>query len=121
MNRPTQTRTLALALLLAAASPWTGSPAAAAAAAPAGPPVTKNFGKTVALPETGKLVVDTYKGSVTLTGWDRPEVRVSARIEADGECSDAAAQVEKTAIEVTVHGAEVRVRTDYDALSLIHI
>ena len=110
MSRPTLTHTLALALLIATTAPATP----AAPAAPALP--TKTFEKTVPLAGAGTLVVDTYKGSVTLNGWDRPEVRVTARIEGDAECASPAADVEKTSIEVTVHGSEVRVRTDYDAL-----
>lgn len=73
----------------------------------------KEFTKTVALPLTGRLVLDTYKGSVTISTWDRAEARIKARIVADGECSSSSESVEKTRVGVSVFADVVRIKSDY--------
>ena len=44
---------------------------------------TKEVHKTLPLAADGRVWVDTYKGSVRVTTWDRPEVQVDVRIEED--------------------------------------
>jgi putative adhesin len=81
---------------------------------------TKEFHKTVPLAKDGRVSVETYKGSVTVTTWDRPEVRIDARIEPDGTESD---QREKVALtEVRVSGSEgsVTIQSDYDRVRHRH-
>jgi len=72
--------------------------------------------KTVPLSATGHLEISTFKGSVTVTVWDRPEADVLARIEPDGSDSDMPRKVEKTEIRIdsSSDGASVHVESDYD-------
>ena len=72
--------------------------------------------KTLPLAADGRLVVDTYKGRVAVTAWDRAEVSVHAVVKPDGECDDAAGLVEKTRVRIEGGGREVRVVSDYDGL-----
>lgn len=81
---------------------------------------TKVVEKTLGLAPNGRLVLDTYKGRVTLSGWDREEVSVHAVITPDGSCADAAELVEKTRVRIEGGGQEVRVVSDYDALPAAH-
>ena len=73
------------------------------------------FDQTVPLAPGGRLSVDSSKGSLQLTGWDREEVEVHARIEAPHNVSDDYARraVEATRIEVTGSGQSVRIEPDY--------
>jgi hypothetical protein len=50
-------------------------PLAAAAAQAAD---TKEVHRTLTLGRDGHVAINTYKGSVTVTTWDKPEVRVDA-------------------------------------------
>ncbi len=99
---------LALTLLLAG----NGLPAGASSkAAP-----SKVVEKTLALAPDGRLDLDTYKGSVTITSWDRDEASVRAVVTPDGSCDDGADLVEKTQVRIEGGGREVRVESDYDDL-----
>lgn len=109
---PSPLRLAALAATAALSLPLLApAPALASEARP-----SRSIDQTVALGAAGTVLVDTYKGSVKVSPWDRPEVKVTARIVADGECPEAAKQVEQTRVDVTVHGSEVRIRSDYDSL-----
>ena len=48
----------------------------------------KEVHKTLALDKDGRVSIHTYKGSVTVTTWDRPEVQIDARIEPGGDDRD---------------------------------
>jgi hypothetical protein len=72
--------------------------------------------KTVALAPDGRLAVETYKGRVTVTGWDRDEAAIRAVVSPDGSCDDAAGLVAKTRVRIEGSGREVRVVSDYDDL-----
>ncbi len=99
---------LALTLLLAG----NGLPAGASSkVAP-----SKVVEKTLALAPDGRLDLDTYKGSVTITSWDRDEASVRAVVTPDGSCDDGADLVEKTQVRIEGGGREVRVESDYDDL-----
>lgn len=76
----------------------------------------REFSRTVALDAGGSLRVDGSKGSMRITGWDRPEVEIRARIEAPrGEDAEYARRVvEATRIDVTGQGASVVVATSYE-------
>lgn len=77
---------------------------------------SKTVEKTLPLAAAGRLSVDTYKGRVTVTAWDREEASIRAVVTPDGSCDVAAELVEKTRIRVEGGGKEVRVVTDYDDL-----
>jgi hypothetical protein len=62
----------------------------------------------------GHLVIDTYKGSITVTTSDKPQVEISVKIESDDSDSrDAARDVEDTEIEMHSSPQEVTLRTNY--------
>ena len=77
---------------------------------------SKVVDKTLPLAAGGRLVVDTYKGSVRVTAWDREEASVHAVVTPDGTCDTGAELVVKTRIRIEGGGAEVRVVSDYDDL-----
>src|SRR5262245_20494654 len=79
---------------------------------------TKVFERTVHLSSRGSLDLTSSKGSVRLTPWDRDEVEIHARIEADtsalGDYGRRA--VEATAIDVTASGDRVTIRPNFENL-----
>ena len=85
---------------------------ALAAAAP-----VKVVHKTLPLAPDGRLEISTYKGSIEVTCWDRPEAEISVRVEADPSSDDsdalAARKVDETRIEIDGGGSSVRVKSDY--------
>lgn len=74
----------------------------------------KEVHKTVALEKDGRLTVRTYKGSVTVTTWDRPEVKIDARIEPDGDCQESRDKVQWTEVRISGGGGSVDIKSDYD-------
>lgn len=92
-----------LTLLLAA------SPAAA----------DRTISKTLPLAADGKVTIDTYKGSIRVTPWDRAEVAVEARIAPDDTCGserDWKEWVAATRVVIEPDGGGVRIKSDYDEL-----
>jgi len=80
---------------------------------------TREVKKSVSLAADGTLSLDTYKGSITITTWDKNEVEIVAVIEADDEMwsrGDDEAKVEDTEIRIDGSGGEVRIKSDYDKL-----
>ena len=65
MSALSKSAPLSLAVLLAAAAVAQGSD-------------TKEVHRTLAIDRDGRVSVKTYKGSVTVTTWDKPEIRVDA-------------------------------------------
>lgn len=91
--------------------------AAAAAATVSGAVPSRDVHRTLPLAADGRLEVSSFKGSIEVSGWDRPEVEVFARVEADpsGEDSEAALtrKVEETRVHITGGGSSVRIESDY--------
>lgn len=77
---------------------------------------SKSVEKTLPLSAGGRLVVETYKGRVSVTAWDRPEASVRAVVTPDGTCDEGAELVERTRVRIEGGGGEVRVVTDYEDL-----
>jgi hypothetical protein len=75
---------------------------------------TKEFHRTVTLDREGRVSVHTFKGSVTVTTWDRPEVRIDARIEPDGNDADQKEKVALTEVRVSGSGESVSIESNYD-------
>ena len=83
---------------------------------PAGPSAqSRVFDQTVPLASAGRLAVESNKGSLQLTGWDRDEVEIHVRIEPPENVSADYARraVEATHIEVSGGGQSVRIEPDY--------
>jgi len=76
----------------------------------------KEVHETVPLDASGTLTIETFKGSITVTTGSGAEVRVTARIEPDGDSADQARKVEETRVAITGRGGSVRVRSDYDSV-----
>jgi hypothetical protein len=76
---------------------------------------SKIFERTVHLSSGGSLDLTSSKGSVRLTAWDRDEVEIHARIEADTHASSdyARRSVEATDIDVTTFGNRVTIRPNF--------
>jgi hypothetical protein len=92
--------------------------AAVALPAAAGLP-SKDVSKTLPLGAGENVRVDTYKGSVKVTTWDRTEVAVEARIEADDSCGSLkqlARWVDQTRVVIEKRHEGVAITSDYDAL-----
>lgn len=77
---------------------------------------TREIHKTVPINEDGRVFVDTYKGSVSVDVWERKEVEIVARIEADEWDRYSEENVRDTEIRVSDSPYEVRIKTDYDGL-----
>jgi hypothetical protein len=74
--------------------------------------------KSVSLTADGEVTIDTYKGSITVSTWDKPQVDIRARIEADDQFDSRYAEerVRDTEIQIDATDRRVRIKTDYDNL-----
>ena len=75
---------------------------------------TKEVHRTLALDRDGRVAVHTYKGTVTVTTWDKPEMRVDATIEPDGDCRESREKVQWTEVRISGGGGSVEITSDYD-------
>ncbi|MGH9399850.1 MAG: DUF4097 family beta strand repeat-containing protein [Thermoanaerobaculia bacterium] len=101
----------AIALLLAAPGILSGEVA------------SREIHRTVALDRNGRVDIETFKGSVKVTAWDRAEAEINARIEADDACGDAryqAEMVKDTEVRISGEGGSLSIRSDYDRVSDLH-
>jgi hypothetical protein len=76
--------------------------------------------KTVELKADGKVFIDTYKGSITIETWDKPQVDILARIEADPADRDREENVRETEIRINDSQDRVRIESDYCRLHNHH-
>jgi len=91
----------------------------AAVALPAAALPSRDVSKTLPLAAGETVRVDTYKGTVKVTTWDRAEVAVEAKVEADDSCGDAkdlAKWVDQTRVVIEKREGGVSIKSDYDAL-----
>lgn len=79
----------------------------------------KEINQTIPIDRDGHLYLDNFKGSITVTTWDRPEIALNVRIDPDGRATDALEmkKVALTEIRVSGSGSSVTIRTNYDKLS----
>ena len=80
------------------------------AARPAQAQEEKTLSFSESLDDDGTLIVETHKGSVTVTVWDRDHVEAEVRIVADGNDE----LIEGTDVIVHHSGRTLRFETDYD-------
>ena len=74
----------------------------------------REINKTIPLKLDGHLVIDTYKGSITVTTNDKPQVEVYVKIESDDRDSrDAERDIADTEIEFHGTDQEVTICTNY--------
>ncbi len=74
----------------------------------------KEVHKTIALAKDGSLRIKTFKGSMSVTTWDRPEVKVDARIEPDGDDRAGREKVQWTEVRFSGGGSSAEIRSDYE-------
>jgi hypothetical protein len=95
-------------LALTAATVWHAGPTATAHAESA-----RSVSRTVPLDPRGEVVIQTFKGSVDVTAWDRSEVRIDARIAADGD----PALVPLTDVRIGGGAGRVVIESNYDKVA----
>jgi hypothetical protein len=83
---------------------------------------TREINKTLPLKPDGRIAIDTYKGSVTIGVWDKEEVEIHAKIEADDSWSSKQAEEDVQDTEIRISGSEqeVRIKTDYGRVRRNH-
>jgi hypothetical protein len=73
----------------------------------------KDVNKTVALSATGAVTVETHKGSIQVTTWDRAEVEIQARIQAEAGTSMDRRRFEGTEVHIDSSAEAVHIQTIY--------
>lgn len=83
---------------------------------------SKEFSQTVPFSPGDRLSMDTYKGSIHITPWDRSEVSIFARIEPpeNEDAGYAAEVVEATRVEVRRSGGRLTIHSDYSDVPYKH-
>jgi hypothetical protein len=84
---------------------------------------SKEIHRTIVLDRDGRVSIETYKGSVHVTAWDRAEVEVTASIVADDACGNSryqAEMVKDTEVRFTGEGRSLSLRSDYDRIEDHH-
>jgi len=71
---------------------------------------SKDIHKTFPLDSHGSVTIDTYKGSIHVTTWDRNEVDVSVRIEEDGELFSQS--IKRADVRFDASSRDVRMKSD---------
>ncbi|OGU73342.1 MAG: hypothetical protein A3H45_14525 [Ignavibacteria bacterium RIFCSPLOWO2_02_FULL_55_14] len=70
--------------------------------------------KVFPLSAKGRVIIDTYKGSIDVSTWDKPEVEVHVRIVSDGhDRRHEEEKVQDTRIRFDADDDIVRIKTDY--------
>jgi hypothetical protein len=93
-----------------------GALALCVGAAVAQPETTREIHKVFPLAKDGRVLIDTYKGSVEVRTWDKAEVEVHVLIESDGGGRRDEENVALTDINFRASSGEVRMETDYDRM-----
>ena len=75
---------------------------------------TKEVNRTVNLNPTGRISIDTFKGSVDVAVWDSPQVEIKAKIESDGSCIEDEERVRDTEVRIDSSPDSLRIKSDYD-------
>jgi hypothetical protein len=78
----------------------------------------REISKTLPLKPTGRLTLDTYKGSIDIQTWEKNQVEVSVVIEPDDEFWNSSSDRDVEEVEIRISGGddEVRVKSDYTKL-----
>src|SRR5947208_3394884 len=73
----------------------------------------KDVNRTVSLNPTGSVTIENHKGSIHVTTWDRPEIEVKARIEAETGTPMDRRLFDGTDVLIDGSGGSVSIRTRY--------
>lgn len=63
----------------------------------------KDVNRTVSLTPSGSVTIETHKGSIRVTTWDRAEVEIKARIEAEPGTTMDQRRFEGTDVRIVCH------------------
>ena len=85
----------------------------AIAAFAAGASSTKTVDRTVPLAATGSVTLDTHNGSIDVRTWDRAEVEIHARIEAESLSTADTRRFDETTVDITSSPDSVRIVSRY--------
>jgi len=77
---------------------------------------SREIKKTFKLNKEGRVMIDTYKGSITVETWDQEKVSVRVKIEVDEWDSYAEEKVKNTEIVFRSSKNSLRIKTDYDKI-----
>jgi len=100
MRRPVKFIVL-LTLIVAAASTCLGQ-------------AGREIRKTLPLGPDGTVSIDTFKGTLTITAWDSPQVDILVQIEPDGISAYDAEKVQNTDVRIETSGGGIRIKSDYE-------
>jgi hypothetical protein len=77
----------------------------------------KDVNRTVALNANGLVEIETHKGSITVTAWDRREVEIKARIEPEPGNTMDRRRFDGTEVRIDSSADSVRIKTYYPDFS----
>jgi hypothetical protein len=78
---------------------------------------TREVSKSLPFNRDGRVSIDTYKGTLTVTTWDRAQIEIAARVEAaDDWWDDGEDAVRLTEIRIDGSESEVFIASDYERL-----
>ena len=83
----------------------------------AGTTTTKNVDRTVPLPPTGSVTLQTHNGSIDVRTWDRQQVEIHARIEAGGTSAEDTRRFKETTVEIVSTSDSVWITSRYPSVS----
>jgi len=81
---------------------------------------TKEVHKSGSFGPNGRVYVDTYKGSIEILPWDKPEIEIRAIIEADGHDRSSRERVQDTEIRIDLSSSSARIKSDYESAKRSH-
>ena len=78
---------------------------------------SKEIKKSFRLNSDGRVSINTYKGSITIKTWDKSEVNVYVKIEADDWDKYSEKKVKYTEIDFDHSRQHLKIKTDYDKIN----
>ncbi len=77
---------------------------------------SRTLEKSFSLDKNGRVSIDNYKGSITIETWNREQVNIRVKIEADRNDRYTDEKVKYTEIQISDTRKSLRIKTDYDAM-----
>ena len=74
---------------------------------------TKTVGRTIPLPATGSVTLETHNGSIEVQTWDRAEIEIHAGIQAAGTWSDDVRRFDQTTVDIQSTADSVWIKSRY--------
>jgi hypothetical protein len=72
--------------------------------------------RIVPLSADGRLIIETERGSIRLSGWDSPQVEIYARVEDESYFLRDPESVRQTEVRIDASPGSVRIKSDYSRL-----